>query len=249
MTLATFDYHWDGLLVLDETPSGQDLGAFDYHWDGVVGFSPESSAVAPLDLADDSFSVESPFAEDDPVGTVAATGGSTPFSYSTVSAELEGGLAVLKVTGTLDPDATGRPVEAGVYDSEPYYSWVADGITWYLWYDSYGPVWTLGDAEPGGALFYEWQRADADPVGEYTAWSNTTGTATVALAVPYKINASTGAIAVNDPDVLAVGDTWEVVVRVTDALSATDDGTFTVELITDPRIGKTSPLPLFFRRA
>jgi len=46
-TTATFDYHWDGYLVLDETPSGQDLGTFDYHWDGEAGVCEEAS-VGPV---------------------------------------------------------------------------------------------------------------------------------------------------------------------------------------------------------
>ena len=43
-TTATFDYHWDGLLVLDETPSGTDLGTFDWHWDGQIGVPEEAAA-------------------------------------------------------------------------------------------------------------------------------------------------------------------------------------------------------------
>ena len=43
-TAATFDFHWDGQLVHDETPSGTDLGTFDCHWDGQIGV-PEEAAV------------------------------------------------------------------------------------------------------------------------------------------------------------------------------------------------------------
>jgi len=80
----------------------------------------------PLALADD----ESPFAIDDSVGTVEATGGSTPYSYSVQSQALSSGTEMLKVTGTLDPDATGVYVENGTYNSEPAYERVTTLKRW-----------------------------------------------------------------------------------------------------------------------
>jgi hypothetical protein len=53
-----------------------------------VWTNDERTLYDPLDLADDSFSIESPFAEDDPVGTAAATGGTPSYSYEIISQRL-----------------------------------------------------------------------------------------------------------------------------------------------------------------
>lgn len=50
-TTGTFDYHWDGLLVWDETPSGTDLGTFDWHWDGEIGVPEEAGGVVVTPFA------------------------------------------------------------------------------------------------------------------------------------------------------------------------------------------------------
>jgi hypothetical protein len=185
-----------------------------------------SAAVAPLDLADDTFQVESPFEADDPVGTVLATGGTSPYSYSVVSQALSSGVGMLKVTGTLDPDATGVYVENGTYRGEPAYE-RDDGEYW-IWLFS-GTSWVLSVAKD--STTDSWlNNSGSGRTGTYTAFSGS-GTATVALYAPFQINSSTGVITIDDDATgLEVGQEWEVVVRVTDAVSATDDATVTVTL-------------------
>ena len=51
---------------------------------------------------------------------------------------------------------------------------------------------------------------------------------------PFVIDADTGEITIDNPSQLAIGQTWEVVVRVTDAAAQTDDGTITIELVSAP---------------
>jgi hypothetical protein len=54
-----------------------------------VWTNDERTLYDPLVLDDDeTLEIESPFAEDDPVGTAAATGGSTPYSYEIISQRL-----------------------------------------------------------------------------------------------------------------------------------------------------------------
>jgi hypothetical protein len=54
--------------------------------------------------------------------------------------------------------------------------------------------------------------------------------AAVAPPGPFGINPSTGEILIVSPGSLAAGQTWQVVVRATDATSATDEGTITINL-------------------
>jgi len=68
-------------------------------------------------------------------------------------------------------------------------------------------------------------------IGTYNPTPGTTGTATVAYLAPFQVNSSTGAITIADTTGLEVDQDWEVVVRVTDDNTDTDDGTFTVELV------------------
>jgi len=45
---ATFNYHWDGMLVWDETPTN-DFGTFDWHWDGQISVPEEAFEPPPPD--------------------------------------------------------------------------------------------------------------------------------------------------------------------------------------------------------
>jgi hypothetical protein len=185
-----------------------------------------TSAVVPLTLPDyPDVENESPFELDEIITTVAATGGSAPVSYSIEAQSTTAGM--LKVTGTLSPDATGVYTENGTYNGEPAYE-RADGSYW-IWLYTGGESWMLTDSlgiessiwnKPGGST----------PVGDYTPYG-TTGTATVAAYAPFQINASTGEITIADASGLAVGQTWTLTVRATDSLTDTDTGTVTVELV------------------
>jgi hypothetical protein len=77
------------------------------------------------------------------------------------------------------------------------------------------------------------------PVAKDSGQSPATGVNTVyvsaglpaeVIAAPFQIDASTGEITIADTTGLAAGQEWEVVVRATDAASATDDATVTVTL-------------------
>jgi hypothetical protein len=72
------------------------------------------------------------------------------------------------------------------------------------------------------------------------------GSVVEVIAAPFQINSSTGEITIADTTGLAAGQEWEVVVQATDAASATDDATITINTINDPKIGKKAPLPMFF---
>jgi len=93
------------------------------------------------------------------------------------------------------------------------------------------------------------------PVAKDSGQSPATGVNTVyvsaglpaeVIAAPFQINSSTGEITIANATGLAVGQEWEVVVQATDAASATDDATITINTINDPKIGKKAPLPMFF---
>jgi hypothetical protein len=194
------------------------------------------AAVADPLVLDDypDLEIESPFEADKEVDTIAATGGTAPISYSIVSQDLPAGQR-FAVTGDPDPDCrttdTGAP--AGEHGGEPYWTWEAGGETWYLWWYTFeGGYWIIS-VELGGSkgALDDWWFSDTLEA-EYTAGgSETTGTTTVAHLTPFKINSSTGTIAIDDPTGLAVGQAWSVVVRATDAASETDDGTMTVTTV------------------
>jgi len=189
------------------------------------------SAVAPLTLPDyPDVENESPYADDESIVTVAATGGSAPVSYSIEAQSTTAGM--LKVTGTLNPDATGIYVENGTYNGKPAYE-RADGAYWIWWYNGITEFWTCSAAK--GSFGDSYWRLVIDQslhlLGEYSPVGTATGTATVAAYAPYAINSSTGEITITDPSGLAVGQTWSLTVRATDALLDTDDGTVTVELV------------------
>lgn len=53
-----------------------------------AGLAAEPITSIPLTLADDSFSNTEPFDDDEEIGTVAATGGTAPYSYEIISQTL-----------------------------------------------------------------------------------------------------------------------------------------------------------------
>jgi hypothetical protein len=163
---------------------------------------------------------ESPYEQDEAIVTVAATGGSAPVSYSIEAQSTTAGM--LKVTGTLNPDATGIYVENGTYNGKPAYE-RADGAYWIRWDGKY--YYNLINPLTGEY----WNQFEGNLLGDYSA-ENSTGTATVAAYEPFAINSSTGEITIADASGLAVGQVWTLTVRATDALLDTDDGTVTVEL-------------------
>ena len=65
------------------------------------------------------------------------------------------------------------------------------------------------------------------------------------LMEPFAINSETGEITITDPSSLAEDQTWQIVVRATDSLSNTDEGTFTINTTEARR----RALPTFFRRS
>ena len=84
-------------------------------------------------------------------------------------------------------------------------------------------------------------------LGEYSPVGTATGIATVALYAPFAINASTGEITITDASGLAVGQTWALTVRATDALDDTDDATITIELTSGGiqyHISKINSIPI-----
>jgi hypothetical protein len=209
-----------------------------------VWTNDERTLYDPLVLDDDeTLEIESPFVADKVVDTVAATGGTTPISYSITSQDLPAGQR-FAITGDPDPDCrtddTGAP--AGTYNGEPYWSWEAGGETWYLWWLT--SAWWISAAV--GDAGTSWL-GGGEIQGDYGDFNATTGTATVAHLTPFKIGSSTGTIAIDDPTGLEVGQEWEVVVRATDAASETDDGTMTVTTVgvTPDPIPSPSPSPEF----
>lgn len=184
------------------------------------------SAVVPLSLPDyPDVENESPFEQDEAIVTVAATGGSAPVSYSLTAQSTTVGM--LKVTGTLDPDATGIYTENGTYGGQPAYE-RTDGAYW-IWFDGL-LFWYVSDGK--NSIVSAWESAESSLAGDYSAYGGgSTGTATVALYAPFTINSGTGEITIADATGLAVGQTWTLTVRATDALSDTAEGTVTVELV------------------
>lgn len=169
---------------------------------------------------------ESPFETDESIVTVAATGGSAPVSYSITAQSTTVGM--LKVTGTLSPDATGVYTENGTYNGEPAYE-RADGAYWIWMLNSRG---YLSDTKGDWIEDYFWRSTPLTyPDGTYSPLADAEGTATVANYAPFAINSSTGEITIVDASGLAAGQTWTITVQVTDALLDTDDGTVTVELV------------------
>jgi len=61
-----------------------ETGEYVYDLPGVVVCETADSP-DPLTLADDTFTVTAPYEADDPVGTVAATGGTAPITYTILS--------------------------------------------------------------------------------------------------------------------------------------------------------------------
>ena len=189
-----------------------------------AGLPAKPITVVPLTITGESLNLESPYAVDDPVDTAAAAGGQTPYSYAITAQAADVG--VLKVTGTLDPDATGVYVENGTYNGEPAYE-RTDGSYW-IWHLSSG-THVLSTAKDETDI--SWIQLFDGPAGEYQSNIGTTGTATVANATPFQINSATGAITIADADPLIVGHVWTVNVEVTDDASATADDDWVVTLV------------------
>ena len=84
------------------------------------------------------------------------------------------------ITGTLEPDVTtentGEP--AGVLNGEPYWSWAAAEVTWFLFWDSGQSLWFIG-SELGGLPLW----TSATLVGPYDPFGSS-GIATVAEYAP-----------------------------------------------------------------
>ncbi len=87
------------------------------------------------------------------------------------------------VSGTLVPDATtpdtGPP--AGTHEGQDYWRWLVGEREWFLYW--WGTRWQITDAiRPADSQAFGdvvW-RGDEEIVGDYTAGTNATGTATVA---------------------------------------------------------------------
>jgi hypothetical protein len=80
------------------------------------------------------------------------------------------------VSGTLDPDATGKYTYAGVYETRQYFKRTAG--TYFLWRES-GLVSRI-TIEVGVEETLGWRRISSAMRGDYTAQGTATGTATVA---------------------------------------------------------------------
>jgi len=80
-----------------------------------------------------------------------------------------------RVTGTLDPDATGNYVDAGEFNGKRSYELTPDG--WFIWWDTEG-WWTISVTR-GLVGFSFWTREDPEIQGLYSPGGTATGDATV----------------------------------------------------------------------
>ena len=153
------------------------------------------------------------------------------------------------ITGDSSPDCSiaDTGIRVGTRNGQPYWSWVNDAGTWYLfytWTSELDPCWlisnTLSDwLSEGGGGELGWYRISESIEGDY---DNTAGPANgtpIVDEIPaFYINNSSGIITISNPSLICPSQNWELRIRVVDSDSIIVEEVFNILTIRGSNVVK-----------